>query len=101
MNSATVLAGDDGFTAMMNGARSMLATGTMSRMKLKLSLSYSVALNAFASATSRQRVAVRRRAQIQGDAGSAKRTLASAGCGRLEKIFDFFVMDITEPNRGT
>jgi hypothetical protein len=39
MNSGTDLAGKDGLTCMTNGARMMLATGAMSRIKLKLSLS--------------------------------------------------------------
>jgi hypothetical protein len=39
MNSGTVLAGNEGFTSMIFGAVSRLATGAMSRMKLKLSLS--------------------------------------------------------------
>ena len=51
MNSRTVLAGTDGFTSMTNGKRSMLATGTMSRMKLKLRLSYNAALDALIEVT--------------------------------------------------
>ena len=38
MNSATVLAGNDGLTTMTNGERPKLATGAISRMKLKLSV---------------------------------------------------------------
>jgi hypothetical protein len=36
MKSATLLAGNNGFTTNTLGWRLMLATGTMSRMKLKL-----------------------------------------------------------------
>ena len=44
INSGTVLAGNNGCTTIMCGARVMLATGTISRMKSKLGFSYSVAL---------------------------------------------------------
>jgi hypothetical protein len=39
MYSGTVLAETDGLTSMTKGARSMLATGTMSWAKLKSSVS--------------------------------------------------------------
>ena len=39
MNSATVLAGTDGWTSMTRGTRTMAAIGAISRMKSKVSLS--------------------------------------------------------------
>ena len=52
MNSATVLAGNDGVTSITFGVRIRPATGAMSRMKLKLRFLYSVALMPLAGFTS-------------------------------------------------
>ena len=52
MNSATVLAGNEGVTSITFGVRIRPATGATSRMKLKLRFLYSVALMPWAGFTS-------------------------------------------------